>query len=571
MRRVSTTLSLRLILYFLCVMFIPFIIFVSYTFLKFNRGMEGALIAQTESALEHDADALSYIIEEYRHKAYMLSSSPLILSILEEDDPESQSHSLRDIYNTLYVTMAGDTYKAIASIVSLSGRIRVSTHDFPEVYDLRIHNNEWDSTNIITLARQRTMRERASIISINDHRIENGRQVLFSILRRTFSEDGRVTGFVIIDVLIDDIITEINKSNLFSDVVLIDNESYTAISLIHPQRYGDYSEFPFLRDREKDNDTYEAAIAGTTLSLVATNINPVIKENARAWAIIVFICFAIGITISVILSLIFSHSISKPLGSLVKSMKSIQKGNFETKLERTGIKEFDELAVTFNVMVKRIERLLEKTREEEAKSAEAERKALESQMNPHFLFNTLNTIKALAKMHGEIEIYQTTLKLGKLLRSSIDNRKPVASIRESIDLVECYLSIQKLRFGEKLEYTIDCPEELLDIETPKLILQPIVENAVTHGLSEKIGDWKIGISIRMEGEKLIMSVKDNGVGFDHIPDMASLENGQHTGLYNVYRRLELKYGKAFSMKIESEKGNGTFVVITIPGVEDEEA
>ena len=245
-------------------------------------------------------------------------------------------------------------------------------------------------------------------------------------------------------------------------------------------------------------------------------------------------------------------------------VEAFEKGDFTTKLSRTGIYEFDSLSITFNTMVKRIEMLVATRQEEEAKAAEAERKALESQMNPHFLFNTLSSIKALARLHGEDEIYRITIRLGKLLRYSIDNHSPDATIRESLDLVECYLMIQKLRFGERLSYGISVDDSLLDLETPKLILQPIVENAVTHGLEEKIGGWNIWITIRKTGGRLQMQVCDNGIGFQSIPDMKDLEHSQHTGLYNVYRRLELKYGGSFSLSIASRPGEGSVITIVLP-------
>ena len=506
-RKYAAPISRRLIVCFMVVMLVPFILLASYTIYLYSKGAEGMLKTQAETALSSDAAFIEAIIQEYRHKAYSLSVSETINKVLEEDDPQKTSENMKAIYEELYAVMAGDTYKAAASIVSSTGNVRISTHNFPSVYDLRTHSNEWDNSNIITLANRNSDSLRASMISIEDHRIENGWEILFSVLRRTFSASGEVTGYVIIDVYCDAITAEINRSNLFTDVILVDKSSYSAISLIHPHIYGGFSEFPFLREVD---------------------------------------------------------SISRRIRKIVSSMKSFEKGNFGIKLERTGIKEFDELSITFNIMVRRIELLLEKTREEEAKSAEAERKALESQMNPHFLLNTLNTIKALAKMHGEDDIYLTTIRLGKLLRSSIDNRKSNATIRESLDLAECYLQIQKLRFGEKLQYRINCKEDLMEVETPKLIIQTIAENAVTHGLGEKVGEWFIEIDIRERNGMLCISVSDNGVGFQSIPSMDDLEKSQHTGLYNIYRRLQLRYGNDFTFNISSVKGEGSVVSITMP-------
>jgi two-component system sensor histidine kinase YesM len=188
-------------------------------------------------------------------------------------------------------------------------------------------------------------------------------------------------------------------------------------------------------------------------------------------------------------------------------------------------------------------------------------------MNPHYHYNTLNTIKAIAKLHDEQEILTITTRLGKLLRNTIDNHESEATIRDSLSLVESYLTIQKIRFGEKLHVLIDVDEQILDIKTPKLLIQPLVENAIIHGLEPKIGDWKITIrgSYRMGMVKLTIS--DNGIGFPPgtLPEnLDDLADSSHVGVYNVYRRIKLKYGEAGSLRIHSTSGAGTLVVLSFP-------
>ena len=177
----------------------------------------------------------------------------------------------------------------------------------------------------------------------------------------------------------------------------------------------------------------------------------------------------LGVLVSVILSVLFSRSISKRVNTLTKNMKYIEEGNLNIYLGETGITEFDELSTSFNTMVTKIIYLIQQRSEEEAKAAEAERKALESQLNPHFIFNTLNTIKALAKLHGESEIYTISLQLGKLLRSSLKNHSSTCLLSESLSLTESYLAIQNIRFSEKLTYSVNTDGVMTDrIITPKL-------------------------------------------------------------------------------------------------------
>ena len=186
-RKYAAPISRRLIVCFMVVMLVPFILLASYTIYLYSKGAEGMLKTQAETALSSDAAFIEAIIQEYRHKAYSLSVSETINKVLEEDDPQKTSENMKAIYEEMYAVMAGDTYKAAASIVSSTGNVRISTHNFPSVYDLRTHSNEWDNSNIITLANRNSDSIRASMISIEDHRIENGWEILFSVLRRTFS------------------------------------------------------------------------------------------------------------------------------------------------------------------------------------------------------------------------------------------------------------------------------------------------------------------------------------------------------------------------------------------------
>jgi two-component system sensor histidine kinase YesM len=210
---------------------------------------------------------------------------------------------------------------------------------------------------------------------------------------------------------------------------------------------------------------------------------------------------------------------------------------------------------------------LQITREEQANLVEAERQALESQMNPHFLFNTLNTIKALARMHGQEEIYTISIKLGKLLRSTIDNHESECSLKESMSLVDSYLTIQKIRFGEKLHVQLELEESCSDILTPKLIIQPLVENSIVHGLEPKAGEWNIAVRIEKLDTNIRISIEDNGIGIPkgNLPDdLNDLANSSHVGVYNVYRRLVLKYGKHMDFSITSQEGVGTLVTLSFP-------
>jgi len=231
------------------------------------------------------------------------------------------------------------------------------------------------------------------------------------------------------------------------------------------------------------------------------------------------------------------------------------------------IAEIGQLDRTFNAMLGQITELLQLTREEEAKLHEAERKALESQMNPHFLYNTLNTVKAIAKLHDEQDILTITTKLGKLLRSSIDNREAEITLQDSLALTDSYLTIQKIRFGEKLQVTTHLDASLAKERTPKLIIQPLVENAIIHGLEPKLGNWSLSIEARLVAEMVVIKIADNGIGIPSgtLPqDLDELASSEHVGIYNIHRRLKLRYGDKASLVIQSIGGEGTMVILRFP-------
>ena len=430
---------------------------------------------------------------------------------------------------------------------------------------MRIYSNDWDSSNIIVRAKNAENKDNPKdvYISIADHRTTfSGKLVFATILRRVISESGKVVGYVIIDVYSDAISSNVNTSSIFQEELLVDNTSYMAISLLHPSQYGSFSIFPNLYG--ESFITIEKQIPDSNFSVIAnTDIRPY-KTNISSSMFFLAFAIIIGLVISVMLALIFSHSFAKRAKMLTDTMSKVEEGKLDVRSsQHTGIEEFDQLAKAFNKMTVEIASLIALTREEEAKLAEAERKELEDQLNPHFLFNTLNTIKALARLHGENQIYTISIKLGKILRSSLNSRDSECTIEESMDLVESYLMIQKIRFKDKISYTLDVDPTILSEMTPKLIIQPLVENAIIHALEPKTESGIVEVHIKDRGDRISIEVRDDGVGFEPI-GLEELSKGGHVGLYNVYRRLELRYSDSLSFSIDSKKGKGTIISISFP-------
>jgi two-component system sensor histidine kinase YesM len=572
----SRTLFGRLLLYFIIVLVVPLGLFSSFYSLTGKSNQVRYLQRQAMDIITQDARRLGAILEDYRHKAYTLSTDDLVVRILQEDVLDANTSASRELYQLLFGVMKGDTYLASAQLVSNSGKVRISTHEFPEVFDLRYQGNDWDMNNIIS--QNRDVSQTASLISIGGHRTaENGRQVPVSILRKVYDKSYTNLGYLVVEIYAEALTEVINTDRVLGEELLIDTVDFYVSSLTHPEKFGSFKLFPELASLKGDfsNKVVQdgtsifatTTIPGTSLILAGIISSVPFQENLNQWIWAFALMMGIGTILAIALSLLFSRSITKPIRGLATSMQAVESGNLQTKKEYAKIKEFAQLDHCFNVMVEQIRGLLHLTREEQQKVAEAERKALESQMNPHFLFNTLNTIKALARVHGEEEIYTITIQLGKLLRSTIDNHESECTLKESMALIDSYLTIQKIRFGDKLHVTTVLDPCCAMIKTPKLIIQPLVENSIVHGLEPKAGDWNIEVLVQEQNRRIFLTVRDDGVGFPPgtLPEnLDDLANSKHVGVYNVYRRLALKYGKRMSFSIVSKEMEGTVVSISFP-------
>ena len=215
-------------------------------------------------------------------------------------------------------------------------------------------------------------------------------------------------------------------------------------------------------------------------------------------------------------------------------------------------------------MVIIIDWLLKKTIEEQHEIRVAERKALQAQINPHFLYNTLNTIKSIAKIKGIAEITTIVTQLGKLLRNAIDSKSELVTVSETIELIEGYLSIQKIRHQERLNIEISIDNEILNCKILKLIIQPIVENAIMHGLEEKIGIGNLKILGQKKRNVLLFQIIDDGIGMTKKDILLLFEGKKGIGIINVQNRIKLYYGEKYGLDIKSKLNKGTSVSIIIP-------
>ena len=255
----------------------------------------------------------------------------------------------------------------------------------------------------------------------------------------------------------------------------------------------------------------------------------------------------------------------KPLRDLQATILKVGSGHSDLRANETGSPELVDLARQFNIMLDRIDQLMIAVKEEEQNVRKYELQALSSQINPHFLYNTLDTIVWMAEFNDSKRVVEVTKSLAKYFRLALNQGHEQISLKDEIDHVRQYLFIQKQRYGEKLQYEIKELKQYDDYKIPKLILQPLVENAIYHGIKEMNRQGRIRVSVSENDTQLIVSIYDNGRGFVASETTnATLVRLGGVGLKNVNQRLQLQFGKSYHMEIKSEENTYTEIRLYFP-------
>lgn len=300
-------------------------------------------------------------------------------------------------------------------------------------------------------------------------------------------------------------------------------------------------------------------------------VEELLRKSNKAQSLYVLVAMGLMI-VALFFSRFISRSITQPIQQLCDSMARVQEGDFSVSdVVVDSQNEIGSLTKSFNVMTHRIQDLMEQNiREQEAKR-KSELKALQSQINPHFLYNTLDSIIWMAEGKKNEEVVLMTASLARLLRQSISNEDEVVSIGQEVEYARGYLTIQKMRYKDKMEFQIDVDPSILHIPLIKLVLQPVIENAIYHGLKYKESKGLLMVKGFRKNGNAVLQVIDNGVGMDqetldHIYEKHKVNyQSNGVGVYNVQKRLQLYYGSEYGITYESEKGAGTTATITIPG------
>ncbi|WP_332634211.1 sensor histidine kinase [Halalkalibacter flavus] len=275
------------------------------------------------------------------------------------------------------------------------------------------------------------------------------------------------------------------------------------------------------------------------------------------------------ILLSFITTYRLSVSFTKPIVLLNEKIKQVEKGNMDASINVTSTDELGQLSRAFNNMVKKLELLIKNTVVEEKKKMEIEFQLLQSQINPHFLYNTLDSIKWLAVMQNVTNISEMITSLIHLLRYNVSNPKFIVTLEDEIKTVKNYVNIQKYRYGDTFSVSYDISNEAYSCCVLKFLLQPLIENAIYHGMEANEENGEIIIRAKVEEEYLIIEVEDNGPGMeeqveDRVVSYDKKKMHSGIGLQNIRERIHLYFGSTYGLVIDSEKGKGTTIILYLP-------
>ena len=534
----------------------------------------------THTIIQQMNQNIDSYIDYMENIAYLISSNEDVQDYLFDEKIDNEGRYR--ILNQLQTILDSRSDIRNVGIISKNGRMLINDGSKSVNQDLDLNTQEWYATAL--------EKPNGPILTSShvQHIISGERPWVITLSRgiRDRSGSGEKEGVFFIDL-------NYSAISELCDQSTVGTKGYAFILdakgniVYHPQQQQLYTELQtenisLIMDTDEDTVLTGTGNDGKLYSISrsektgwtvvdCTNVKELLSKSRQAQSVYVLTAIILVI-VALLFSRFMARSITLPIQKLRDSMKKVQEGDFSVSDVVVDSKnEIGSLTKSFDVMTHRIHELMEQNVHEQEEKRKSELKALQSQINPHFLYNTLDSIIWMAEGKKNEEVVLMTASLARLLRQSISNEDEVVPIANEVEYARGYLTIQKMRYKDKLEFQIEVDYSILYIPLIKLVLQPIIENAIYHGLKYKESKGLLIVKGFMKDGNAVLQVIDDGVGMDeetlaHIYDKHKVNyHSNGVGVYNVQKRLKLYYGEDYGITYTSELGKGTTATITIPG------
>ncbi|RGS17786.1 cache domain-containing sensor histidine kinase [Blautia obeum] len=534
----------------------------------------------THTIIQQMNQNIDSYIDYMENIAYLISSNEDVQDYLFDEKIDNEGRYR--ILNQLQTILDSRSDIRNVGIISKNGRMLINDGSKSVNQDLDLNTQEWYATAL--------EKPNGPILTSShvQHIISGERPWVITLSRgiRDRSGSGEKEGVFFIDL-------NYSAISELCDQSTVGTKGYAFILdakgniVYHPQQQQLYNELQtenisLIMDTDEDTVLTGTGNDGKLYSISrsektgwtvvdCTNVKELLSKSRQAQSVYVLTAIILVI-VALLFSRFMARSITLPIQKLRDSMKKVQEGDFSVSDVVVDSKnEIGSLTKSFDVMTHRIHELMEQNVHEQEEKRKSELKALQSQINPHFLYNTLDSIIWMSEGKKNEEVVLMTASLARLLRQSISNEDEVVPIANEVEYARGYLTIQKMRYKDKLEFQIEVDSSILYIPLIKLVLQPIIENAIYHGLKYKESKGLLIVKGFMKDGNAVLQVIDDGVGMDeetlaHIYDKHKVNyHSNGVGVYNVQKRLKLYYGEDYGITYTSELGKGTTATITIPG------
>lgn len=576
----NSSIRAKLICYFILIILLTTMLIVSISGEIYRREIIDEQNANTRQMVVQISSNVDYYIQEMERVIDLLGDDPRVTAYLSQQQGLNTTKLETDAYHAIF--SAATVHPEIAGImVVCSNDLYVSNVMNRISSEPLIHENWYvqaaSNTGTVQLFSKPIGR---NITNIFEYSADDVVSVSKAV---TDKRTGECKGVILIDMKLDiikQIIESLHPSNN-GFIYIIDSKDEIVYSPVNTVVNRIKSEWFQTTKMGMLNKTilgkqeilfidYSSYTKWKTIAVFPMD------EAQKVVTMITYSSYGIALLIvifSIMIALLAARSIANPITRLRLLMKGAEAGNFNVHFHKRYNDEIGQLGESYNTMIDKIAELVNLVQVQEKSKRKAEIEILQAQIKPHFLYNTLSTIQWMAQEHGAQDVVDIVDSLTNMLRIGLSKGNEIISVRMEVKHVESYLMIQKTRYEDKLSYCVEVEEQMMSCQMIKLILQPLVENAIYHGIKEKRGQGKIRILGRLEDAKIHFQVIDNGIGMtpeklDEINNMLNDDTSRPSelgyGIFNVNAKIRLNFGNEYGLRFQSVYGEGTIVDVWHP-------